>query len=75
MNQINTLKGSSILFLVVFIFCIVLYQNIGSYVSENGILIEPFYLIGIGSFSFLISVLLILISIVTDLLKLNIKKN
>lgn len=38
-------------------FCFLRYNIIGSYVAPDGMLVEPFYLVGIGSFAFLASVL------------------
>ena len=66
MKKISTLKGSSVLLVLVTVVCGAMYNAIGSYVDAQGFLIEPFYLVGIGSFAFIIAVILLVISLMMD---------
>jgi len=51
---------------LVTVVCGAMYNAIGSYVDAQGFLIEPFYLVGIGSFAFIIAVILLVISLMMD---------
>lgn len=50
----------STLFLSLSLLCFGAYMTIGSYVREDGLLVEPFFLIPIGWLCFIVSLLLAL---------------
>lgn len=54
----------SIIFLLVSIICFLSFNIIGSEVAPDGTLIEPFFLVGIGSFSFVLSIISFIVATV-----------
>ena len=74
MKEISTLKGTAAMLFLLAITCSIMYQSVGSFVTTEGLLIEPFYLVGIGSFSLALGIVILAVSLIKDVVSLLMKK-